>query len=108
VEKGCIVQLEIIDGGDLDLVEPFYSFPVFPKAELCLTVFGNEVCSDTMLFTFVPVAFVASTICPSVNSEAMLFVIFVFTLVHSAVVPNVNSHAFHVVFKPLSFIATTI
>ena len=108
MEEGCIVQLEIIDGGDLNLVEPFYSFAVFPKAKLGFTIFGNEVGTNAVLFTFEPVAFIATTIGPRVDSEAMLFVIFVFALVHSAIVPNVNAHTFHVVLEPLTFIATAI
>ena len=108
VEETRIVETEIIDGLHLNLVEPLDALAIFPQTVLSFVVLGHHVSANAVLLSFVPVAFVASAVSPSVHTEAMLLVILVFTLVHSAVVPNVNAHTLHVILEPLAFVPTTV
>lgn len=108
VEELCVVELHAVDCGDLPFVEPLDSFSVFPKSELYFAVLWNKIGAEPVLFASKPVALVATTVCPSVDSVAMLFVVFILALVHSTVIPNVDACAFHIIFQPLSLIPTSI
>jgi hypothetical protein len=107
-EEGGVVELEIIDGGHLDLVEPLDALAVLPKPVLNFVVFRNKVGADAVLLAFEPVSLIATSISPGVNAEAMFFVILVLALVHSSVVPQVDAHALHVVFEPLALVPSAV
>ena len=108
MEEGCVVHLQVIDGLNLSLVEPFDALAIFPQSKLNFIVFGDHICAKAMLLALVPIALIAALVSPGVNSEPMLFVIFVLPLVHAAVIPDVDAHALHVVVQPLSLVASTV
>ena len=108
MEESSIVHLHVVDCLDLGFVEPFYPLAVLPQTELHLVIFGNDVCAETVLFTLVPIAFIAALISPRVDSEAVLLVVFVLTAVHSSVIPDVNSHALHIIVEPFALVLTAV
>ena len=108
MEECSVVELEIVDGLHLRLIEPLNAFSIFPQTKFDFVVLGYNIGADTVLLALVPVPFIASPVCPSINSKSMFLVVFVLALVHSSVVPDVNAHAFHVVVKPLTLIASSI
>ena len=108
MEERRIVHLHIVDRLYLGLVEPLNALAVLPQAELDLVVFGDDIGAESVLFAFVPVAFIAALISPRVDPKAVLFVIFVLAAVHSSVVPDVNSHALHVIVEPFSLVLAAV
>lgn len=97
VEELGVVFAEAINSLHLIFSEPFYTLAVFPETPFDLVILGDYILTEAMLFSFVPVAFVAPGVRPSVNTKAMLLVVLVLALVLPAIVPDINSHAFHVV-----------
>ena len=108
MEESSIIHLHVVDRLDLGLVEPFDSLAVLPQSELNLVIFGDNVCAETVLFTLVPIAFIAALIGPRVNSEAVLLVVFVLATVHPSVIPDINSHALHIIVEPFTLVLTTV
>jgi hypothetical protein len=98
----------LIDFVDLFFAEPFDTFTIFPQAIFYFLVLGNNIFSETMLFTAIPVAFVSSSISPNVLTKSVLFVILVLALIFTAILPKVDAHAFHVVLEPLTFISAAV
>jgi hypothetical protein len=97
MEETTVLELVVINGQDLRLIEPFNSLTILPETILHLVVLGNHICAETVLLALVPVTLVTATISPGINTKAMFFVVFVLTLIHAAIVPNVDAHAFHVI-----------
>jgi len=97
VKEGTIVQLVVIDLLHLVLDKPFYSFAVLPEPILHLLVLRYYVLAESVLFSLVPVSFVASLIGPGVDAEAVLLVILILSLVLAPVVPDIDTHPLHIV-----------
>ena len=108
LEKSFIFQLVIVDRVNLTLVEPFNSLAIFPETKFDLTVLGDEIGAQTVLFTLVPVSLIAAPVCPGVNSEAMLLVVFVLAAVLTPVIPNVDAHTLHIIVQPFSLVFATV
>ena len=97
VEEGGVVELQAIDSFNLCLIEPFNSLPIFPKTIFDFVFLRHSVSPEAMLLALIPVPFVASPICPGIDTEPMLLVKLVFALVNSTVFPDVNPHPVHVI-----------
>jgi hypothetical protein len=108
VEEALVVKAPHVDVLNIFFVEPFDSFSVFPKTILDLIFFRNKVCSEAMLFSFPPVAFIAPAVCPGVDAKPVFLIVFVLAFIAAAIVPDVESLAFHIVVDPLSFILATV
>ena len=87
----------VIDLLHLVLDKPFYSFAIFPKSILHLLVLGYYVLAESVLFSLIPVAFVASRISPGVDPKAVFLIILILSLVLAPIVPYVDAHALHIV-----------
>ena len=108
MEESGVVELEVVNCLDLSLVEPLNTLTVLPETEFDLVVLWNDVCSDTVLLTLVPVSFIASAVGPGIDAKSVFLIIFILSLVHSSVVPDVDAHALHVVVEPLALVFTAV
>ena len=108
MEECRIIHLHVVDRLDLGLVEPFDPLAVLPQAELHLVIFGNNIGAETVLFTLVPIAFIAALIGPRVDTESVLLVVFVLATVHPSIIPDINSHALHIIVEPFTLVLTAV
>ena len=90
------------------MAEPLDSFAVFPQAELLSVFRGDLVDSQPVLFAMVPVAFVLTTVLPSVYAKSMFLVIKILSVVGPTIIPLINTHALHIVVLPLALVASAV
>jgi len=107
VEKARIVVASIYFL-HLVITEPLNSFSIFPQTVLQFFFGWHVISAQSVLFSAIPIARVASVVVPLINSVAMLFIVFILTCVNSAISPNVDANSFHIVFEPLTFVATAV
>ena len=108
MEECLVAHLHVVNGLHLGLIEPFYALAILPQAELHFIVSWHDVGAQAMLFTLVPVAFIASLVSPGIDAESMLLVVLVLSTVLSAIVPDVDAHALHIIVQPFTLVLASI
>lgn len=98
----------VVDRLHLRFVEPLDTFAVLPKSKLNFIILRDNISSKPMLLPFVPVAFVAALVSPSVDSKSVLLVVLVLAAIHATIVPDVDTHPLHVVVEPFSLVLAAI
>ena len=98
-----VVVLLLIDLKDDIVVEPGDTFSMLPKSILHLLLLWILEHTESMLFAFIPPAFVLSAIRPVKGALSFLLVIDVFTLILSAIWPRENTLSLHFIVDPIAY-----
>ena len=87
--------------------DPSDALTVFPLSVFLMALAGN-IHSLTMLFTALPIAFVAATIRPDEFTVALLFIVYVFTDILPTISPGESTLPMHFVVAPFALVLAAI